>query len=46
MRYRYAELICEEGITLYLIEFTETKKTKCGAWVVEKNGVKVRKDLF
>ena len=36
MRYRYAELICEEGIALYLIEFTETKKTKCGAWVVEK----------
>jgi hypothetical protein len=39
MRYRYSELIGVEGVTLFLIEFKETKKTKCGAWVVEKNWV-------
>jgi hypothetical protein len=37
MRYRYQESITEEGIKLILSEFIETKNTKCGAWVVEKN---------
>jgi hypothetical protein len=36
MRYRYTEIIGEEGITLFLIEFKENKKTKCGAWVTER----------
>ena len=37
MRYRYQEIISEEGVELFLSEFIETKKTKCGAWVAEKN---------
>jgi hypothetical protein len=37
MRYRYQESITDNGIMLILSEFIETKNTKCGAWVVEKN---------
>lgn len=33
MRYRYVDLITEEGVELYLEEYTEIKKTPCGAWV-------------
>jgi hypothetical protein len=36
MRYRYEEYITEDGVMLMLRCFTETKKTKCGSWVVER----------
>ena len=36
MRYRYEEHMTEEGVKLTLREFAEIKKTKCGAWVLEK----------
>lgn len=32
-RYRYMDLITEEGVELYIEEWTELKKTPCGAWV-------------
>lgn len=32
-RYRYVDLITEEGIELYIEEWTEIKKTPRGAWV-------------
>lgn len=32
-RYRYVDLVTEEGVELYIEEWEEIKKTPCGAWV-------------
>lgn len=33
MRYRYIDLVTEEGVELYIEEWREVKKTPRGAWV-------------
>jgi hypothetical protein len=33
LRYRYIDLVTEEGVELFLEEYAEVKKTPCGAWV-------------
>lgn len=32
-RYRYIDIVTEEGVELHLEEYKEIKKTPCGAWV-------------
>ena len=33
LRYRYRDIVTEEGVELYLEEWAEVKRTPCGAWV-------------
>lgn len=33
LRYRYRDIVTEEGVELFLEEWAEVKRTPCGAWV-------------